>query len=348
MIVSSMAKLKAQTGIPYSVQCSAHGTAYSSTMRWRSRIKRTREPVMAPGPKKIEPLDLNALTDRINELRHGRKRTAGTGALYELASAQISRRELQALVTEARRQENRDRRAREYRIEWNCPGLVWAMDDTEYPGPDDKRNIHTLRDLGSRYTFEPFTGIGLPCGEEVAGNLARLFSEHGPPLFLKRDNGGNLNHHVVDCILSENMVIPVNSPAYYAPYNGGIEKTQFEIKHKLADRTWSSDEEFALHAALAAHDLNHRKRRCLRGRIPCSQFFGPHNTARRFTKRKRKEVYDQIIRRSSVIAALVQDACSVDTAWRIAVESWLLDHGFIAMSKTRKCYPVLSRIFAHN
>ena len=51
---------------------------------------------------------------------------------------------------------------------------------------------------------------------------------------------------------------------------------------------------------------------------------------------------------SSIVLDVVQDACSVDTAWRLAVESWLLDHGHIAMSKTRKCCPVLSKIFAHN
>jgi len=30
-----------------------------------------------------------------------------------------------------------------------------------------------------------------------------------PPLFLKRDNGGNLNHHLVEALLRDQLVIPL-------------------------------------------------------------------------------------------------------------------------------------------
>ena len=73
-------------------------------------------------------------------------------------------------------------------------------------------------------------------GEEVAGYLSEKFCRFGPPLFLKRDNGGNLNHRAVNEVLSEFFVLPLNSPAYYAPYNGAIEESQGELKACLREK----------------------------------------------------------------------------------------------------------------
>jgi hypothetical protein len=63
--------------------------------------------------------------------------------------------------------------------------------------------------------------------------IVKLF---GTPLFCKRDNGGNLNHHAVNDVLEEANVIPINSPPYTAPYNGAIEHIQVEFKDYL--RRW--------------------------------------------------------------------------------------------------------------
>jgi hypothetical protein len=54
-------------------------------------------------------------------------------------------------------------------------------------------------------------------GEEVAGHLDCLFGRFGPPLFCKRDNGGNVNHAAVDDVLGDAMVIPINSPVDRVP-----------------------------------------------------------------------------------------------------------------------------------
>ena len=61
-----------------------------------------------------------------------------------------------------------------------------------------------------------------------------IFHRFGPPLFLKRDNGGNLNHLTVNQVLEEAMVIPINSPVITAPYNGAVEHAQGEVKTYLA------------------------------------------------------------------------------------------------------------------
>ena len=56
------------------------------------------------------------------------------------------------------------------------------------------------------------------------------------PCFLKRDNGGNLNHRAVNEVLSEFFVLPLNSPTYYAPYNGAIEESQRGLKACLREK----------------------------------------------------------------------------------------------------------------
>jgi hypothetical protein len=76
----------------------------------------------------------------------------------------------------------------------------------------------------------PLPVLSEPCGEEIAGHLSRHFSRFGPPLFIKRDNAGNLNHTSVNEVLEEHMVIPINSPYYTPSYNGAIEHCQGEFK----------------------------------------------------------------------------------------------------------------------
>ena len=77
---------------------------------------------------------------------------------------------------------------------------------------------------------------GFPVGEEIAGYLSDKFSRFGPPLLLKRDNGGNMNHSAVNDVLAEFFILPLNSPAYYAPYNGAIEESQREMKRCLREK----------------------------------------------------------------------------------------------------------------
>ena len=70
------------------------------------------------------------------------------------------------------------------RIEWLMPGVVWAMDFTEYDlGMAGKIYLHNTQDLGSRYKFLPMAG-GYPVGEEVAGYLSEKFDRYGAPLVL--------------------------------------------------------------------------------------------------------------------------------------------------------------------
>ena len=89
---------------------------------------------------------------------------------------------------------NNGRRLHMIRIKWDCPHMVWSMDYFEYSDDKNKSFTHQVQDLTSRYKFEPLPGNEPVSGEEVAGNLKKLFKQYGAPLFMKRDNGSNLNH----------------------------------------------------------------------------------------------------------------------------------------------------------
>jgi hypothetical protein len=129
-----------------------------------------------------------------------------------------------------------DHRRNLRRIDWGVPGVVWAMDGTEYDlGMAGKIHLHNTQDLGSRYKFLPLVGKDM-IGEEIAGSLSEKFFRFGPPLLLKRDNEGSMNHGAVNGVLSEFFVLPLNSPEYYAPYNGAIEEAQRELKGCLREK----------------------------------------------------------------------------------------------------------------
>ena len=121
---------------------------------------------------------------------------------------------------------NRSASAALCQVRWLRPDLAWAFDRLQYA----TCHVHNLQDLCSRYKFAPMTCEHMPCGEEVASHLDRHFTRFGLPLFIKRDNGGNLNHRAVNALLEERLIIPINSPCYRASYNGAIEHSQGELK----------------------------------------------------------------------------------------------------------------------
>ena len=88
----------------------------------------------APELRRLEALaaEAAAVEDAVRALHHGNRRTHGTGRLYEELRGVISRRKLQALVERARDEKKADRRAAQWRLEWNtASGRVWATDTKE-------------------------------------------------------------------------------------------------------------------------------------------------------------------------------------------------------------------------
>jgi hypothetical protein len=333
-------EIRTKTDLGYREICTAVRLPYPSFMRWRMRKRNLVSVVKQPGPPKIGPPDFSGLVRDIAGMAHGHRRTQGTGALYVRYASGMSRRDIYRLVSMARHDLNAQHRQNQRRIRWNVPNVAWSMDPSLYGQRDasgEKVYLTQMQDLASRYKFSPMAGE-CPCGEEIAGYVADKFQKFGPPLFLKRDNGGNLNHPAVDDVLSEHFVIPLNSPVHYPPYNGAIEKAQTELKNglveKLAYRPCCPREHVEAYAAAVEHDLNHQPRPCLEGKIACQVFF---TNRRAFSKWERRDAYVWI--KSLQNDILCTEGVQPQAAWRIAAEAWLSKNGFITVTQNGKVSP---------
>jgi len=347
--VKQSEQIRRDTGVTFAAQCGAAKISYSSFMRWRARARRREEPVRRPGPGPVGFRDWDRLVADILALHHGRRRTRGTAALLERYRGRLSRREVAAWVRHVRQNLSDEQAAATVHIEWRTPCLVWAMDGVELTGLGDS-NLQTVQDLGSRYKFPPLPAESL-CGEGIAGHLDTLFRRFGPPLFLKRDNGGNQNHPAVNDVLATYGVIPVNSPLAYPQYNGGIEHAQGEFQRVLADlalgHSTLPEEHLEAYAAAAAGQLNHQPLRCLGRRTACEVFTAGRNSGM-IDRRERKEVTDELIAMTAGYLELANDwrLVTANKAWRLAVETWLLAHRAISVTPNRVsptfCPPKLS------
>ena len=332
-------------GMPYRDVCEIAEVAPSNHMRWNGRRLRGEEVLQTPGPKKVEEPDIGRLHDEILEMSHCRKRTHGTGTLYEEHRESISRRALSDLVKAARREKNAERTGRQVRIDWKCPGYVWAFDETEWHG----RNVLTVRDLGSRYRMPSLTGR--LTGERIAAWLEGLFERFGPPLILKRDNGSALKCAEVDKLLGSWRVIPLDSPMHYPQYNGSVEQSQWELQRHLDSilTQTATDKEFKLGVDLVGHDLNHMERRSLNGHISCEQFTLGRAKVKYYTSRQRMAVYGRIRAAAAEAVADMKttDKRAVAAAWRAAVQSWLQENGLITVKQGGRLLPYFRENWSH-
>ena len=338
--------------MPYRMICDALQLPLGSFNRWRCRIRENSALIKHPGPKKVEPFDCSVLDAEIRLLDHGRKRSAGTTELCQRHRLSLSRRDIGQMVERVRQDLLADHRRHLRRIEWVTPGVVWAMDGTQYDaGPTGKIYLCNMQDLGSRYKFLPLAG-GYPVGEQIAEYLSEQCDRYGAPLVIKRDNEGTMNHLAVNEVLREFFILPLNSPRDYAPYNGAIEESQRELKgclrEKLALAMSSPQNHIAAYAESAVNDLNHRVRPCLNGRTSCQAFFAPSLTPV-FNRRQRREIYDSIMERvERILSTMKQSGQAVgESAWRIAVESWLKSRGHIKPHIKTKVSPNFPSFLAH-
>ena len=352
-MIDTVQRVKQTIREPYASVCRELGVSYSSLMRWNHRQAAGEDVVRKPGPGKVGPLDLVALTDDIRVLAHGRERTRGTGALYALHHEEISRRDLQALVAEVRAEIHREEQALARQIDWREPGLVWSMDDAEVEASDVHRvHLHVVHDLGSRYTLCVLGDDALADGPTIARNLERLFKQHGAPLFFKRDNGSNLNHAEVTRVLSEYGVIPLNSPAHYPPYNGGMEHKQREIKEHLQARFADGptcQPVLVLAAEICGHDLNHVRRPVLGHRTACQTLESGRPVLRQFHRRKRKEAFEEIKALAVDITASLEQhtGMGAEVAFRHAAESWMQSNNIIRVFQNGQVLPSSYRFQSH-
>lgn len=317
-------------------------------MRWIRRIFYRRPPLEKPGPKKVEPLDLELLRQSIGSLNHEAKRTAGTGELHNAFAGAISRRELNDLIRQARIEENHRLSAAQCHVTWLHTNLAWAIDGCELKLTEDKLYLQNLYELCSRYKLPSAVEDHVPCGKEIAIHLACLFTRLGPPLFLKRDNGNNLNHTAMDQVISDALVIPINSPANMASYNGAIERAQGEFKSYLDHRRWKakSKGQIRLFVVTTAHDMNHQRRRVLSGDTVCGVYF--EDSQLRYTKRKRKAAYQWIKDLAQRLSSTIGDDLITPASWWIADRQWLLENRMIRIVRAGNVLPYSSLRLCHD
>jgi len=341
VIVNQLRTLHEQVAQSYQPLCDASTVSYSTFMRWKGRLVRGEPLLQKPGPKPVGVLDLGALQAQLRGLKHGSKRSHGVTTLYGEHRTQISRRAFQGLLEEARREVLRERHSDTRRIEWRLPGAVWSVDPTEIvlvrDGQREKLTVLPVLDLASRYKLPPLIGERLS-GEVVAARLDELFRKYGPPLVLKRDNGSNLNSEAVEEVLSRWLVVPLNSPPHYPPYNGGMERAQRDLKSALRPLLLAKGTSALPElVAITIHELNHRPRRCLRRQTACEKFAGAKQNLGGYTRRRRKEMFEQIVELAMniMVEQPVRSQGHVDVAWRLAVETWLLQNEIIAISEPK-------------
>jgi hypothetical protein len=178
--------------------------------------------------------------------------------------------------------------------------------------------------------------------------------QHGPPLVLKRDNGSNLNQQAVDAVLARYLVMPLNSPPHYPPYNGGMECAVREMKTPLAEKILAggppSESQVQAWAEVLAHELNHRSRGCLDGHIACRVFQDAKPALQAYTLRKRREIFDGIneLTQALIQALAVHTQRQAETARRRAVETWLQRNGVITITQNKQVLPIFPEKTAHN
>jgi hypothetical protein len=304
----------------------------ATVLRWRARAKAGEALLEKPGPKKKEPLDPKTLKRRIEQLKHGRQRTAGTTAVYAGLADAISRRRFQEFVAEERQHRIDDMK----RIHWLVPGAAWSIDTTEY-GPE-KMKITPLRDLASKYQLPTPLVEPREEGARIAIYLDLMFKKEGPPMFLKRDLGSPLNCQAVDEVLEQHCVLPLNSPPGYPRYNGSIERSMRDLQDALDQRRLKAMQvPMSVEVELVTHHLNHRRLRSLGRQTPCQVY---HDPARRIrlhgASRQRifREVFDQFWQYVQCMPERNRHA--TNAAWRLIVETWLRRQGWITVMEKPK------------
>jgi transposase InsO family protein len=342
-ILHQLDTFKEQSRTPWRTLCD--GLPYSSVMRWRKRQASGSPLWQTPGPKKPATINGAELHPLLCLLRHGRRRTQGTGPLYQCMSCCLSRRQLGALVQDYRR----DQLGSMKHIHWLWAGLAWSCDATEYG--EDGTQIIPVQDMASRYRFQPLVSSKLD-GRQIAAHLESLFRRHGAPLFLKRDNGSPFNNEHVDEVLARFGVLPLNNPPHFPRYNGAMEKGIRDFKAALAKRqppAANVPAALALTVELTAHDLNHQSRRCLKGRTACAVFYDDAQRLR-WTRRQRQTIFRLLFQRFADMIGNTanENHPSPATLWRVNVESWLRCQGLILIRQNKKVSTNFPKVWSHN
>jgi len=203
-------------------------------------------------------------------------------------------------------------------------GAVWAADFKERREPLEGRYgwILSIKDLGSGFqlAWEPLVDA---TATVVQGIYARLFEEHGPPLVMKSDNGGQFKADDTKALLANYQVLPLFSPKRHPQYNGAVERANGQVtsyQQALAERHQrpagpTCDD--AEGARLLANDLAHPQ-----------GWRGP--TARTLWERHTPIPPDE---RATFLASVAAQRLAARAAWSFADEARLTHYEAAAVDR---------------
>ena len=226
-------------------------------------------------------------------------------------------------------------------VEYSEPHLIWSMDIFEKWHHGIKFHVLQVIDLGSRIKLDPLIKAKPITGEEVADHINMLMRCHGAPLFLKRDNGGNLNSSAVFSIMNLFGVIAFNSPPGCPQFNGVMERSQGEVKRYLNVMCHAQSNDLDVFSScvyVAIQRANWRKRPVLKGENAENVWSKEYLY---FSKRERENIYNEL---KNLAAEMLngfplkkrnrKDA--VACAWRQAVRAYLEEKGYIRLYRDGK------------
>lgn len=279
---------------------SAAQLAPSSFNRYCSRLRDGVDIVQKRGRKTVE-LDVHEyVRELLGELGKKKKKRRRRFARPKNGNSRfekLSQWEQRRLSKEVTRQYNAAAQLETSTLAWCEPHLVWSMDISEYNFNGIIFNVLQVMDLGSRIKFEPLLKYKDFTAVEVAEHLEFLMKKYGPPLFLKRDNGGNLGGDPIGEILKFFAVIPYNSPPGYPQYNGNIEKAQGDLKRRTVTMFGADPPLTAAKGMLmyAINEHNSSPMPALGGAAPLELWARP---SRKFSKFERKQIAKIIARQA--------------------------------------------------
>jgi transposase InsO family protein len=160
-----------------------------------------------------------------------KERGAGTPlASVQAAFPHLRRADLLEVLRRYRTVARIKRQRRQSRLHWRRAGAVWAADFKERREPIEGRysSILAVKDLASRFQLA-WLPVPEATADVVQETYARLFAEHGPPLVLKSDNGGQFRDERTKQLLAEHDVVPLFNPRRRPGYNGGVERANGQL-----------------------------------------------------------------------------------------------------------------------
>lgn len=183
-------------------------------------------------PHRSSSRERNAVCQTIKD--HGP--TIGVAPLQAMHRA-VPRREARDLLQRARKVHAKRTRRTRIEVRWKKPRTVWAIDTTETRAlSGEKEVVLSVRDVTS-HSSEVLCRIDAKNAKCVEAELRRCFEKRGAPFVLKRDNGSEFENELVNGLLDEYSVVPLNSPPREPRYNGACEAGIGQAKRWIGART---------------------------------------------------------------------------------------------------------------